>query len=119
MLPAAARMRRREDFRTALRGGRRVARGTVVLALLPPRPSAGTPEAGALVGFAVGRTVGGAVTRNRVVRRLRHLMREQLGRLPPGSWLVVRALPPAGSASHTDLRRDLDSALGKLLQDRR
>ena len=112
-------MRRREDFRTVLRGGRRAARGALVLALLPSRPAAEGPAAGVLVGFAVSRAVGDAVKRNRVARRLRHLMREHLGRLPTGSRLVIRALPSAVSASHANLRRDLDSALDKLLQDRR
>ncbi|PZS29573.1 MAG: ribonuclease P protein component [Pseudonocardiales bacterium] len=118
MLPAAARLRRRDDFRTTLRGGRRTARGCVVVTLLrAPAPVA--PDAPALVGFAVSRTVGGAVTRNQVARRLRHLVRGHLTDLPPGSRVVVRALPAAATASSATLGRELDSALGKLLRDDR
>ncbi|MDP9221089.1 MAG: ribonuclease P protein component [Actinomycetota bacterium] len=117
MLPAAARLRRREDFRKTLRSGRRAPRGCVVVTLLPDaRAVAGSP---AQVGFAVSRAVGGAVTRNRVSRRLRHLVRGQLTQLPAGSKVVIRALPAAAVASHADLERDLDSALKALLRDTR
>jgi ribonuclease P protein component len=63
----------------------------------------------------VSKAVGGAVERNLVKRRLRHLVRERLLRLPPGSLVVVRALPGAGSASHAQLALDLDAALSRLL----
>ena len=66
------------------------------------------------VGFVVSRAVGDAVTRNRVKRRLRHLVRERLGSLPPAGLLVVRALPASAAASYPRLGRDLDTALGRL-----
>ena len=58
--------------------------------------------------------MGNAVTRNRVRRRLRHLVRERLALLPEAVDLVVRALPAAAAASYAALGRDLDQALGKL-----
>ena len=70
-------------------------------------------SAPARVGFVVGRGVGPAVTRNRVKRRLRHLMRPRINRLTGGSLCVVRALPAAASASYGELERDLDAALLK------
>jgi ribonuclease P protein component len=63
----------------------------------------------------VSKAVGGAVVRNKVKRRLRHLMRERVDQLPPGSLVVVRALPLAGDADHAQLARDLDAALQRLL----
>lgn len=66
-------------------------------------------------GFVVNKAVGGAVVRNTVKRRLRHLMQDRLGQLPPGSLVVVRALPDAGGADHGQLARDLDAALRRLL----
>ena len=63
----------------------------------------------------MSKAVGGAVVRNKVKRRLRHLMRERVDRLPPGSLVVVRALPAAGDADHAQLARDLDAALQRLL----
>ncbi|WP_425553782.1 ribonuclease P protein component [Dactylosporangium salmoneum] len=65
----------------------------------------------ARAGFVVSKAVGGAVVRNRVKRRLRHLVRERIADLPAGSVLVVRALPEAASAQYEILARDLDLAL--------
>jgi len=63
------------------------------------------------VGFVVSKAVGNAVIRNRVKRRLRHLVREQVPLLPGVGALVVRALPPAGAASSAELRADLGRCL--------
>ena len=66
-------------------------------------------------GFVVSKAVGGAVIRNKVKRRLRHLMRDRLSALPAGSLVVVRALPGSGDAGADELARDLDAALKRLL----
>jgi ribonuclease P protein component len=66
---------------------------------------------GARVAFAVGKSVGDAVTRNRVRRRLRHLVRERLGMLPVGVDVVVRAGAPARDLDYPSLGRCLDRAL--------
>jgi ribonuclease P protein component len=65
------------------------------------------------VGLVVSKAVGPAVTRNRVKRRLRHQLRARLGDLPAGGTLVVRALPPAATASYDDLGRELDRGLAR------
>jgi ribonuclease P protein component len=62
-------------------------------------------------GLVVSKAVGGSVVRHRVSRRLRHLLAPRLRTLSPGSLLVIRALPPAASASSAELAEDLDSAL--------
>ncbi|WP_245637868.1 ribonuclease P protein component [Actinomadura rubrobrunea] len=108
-------MRRREDFTLAVRRGRRAGRPTVVVHLLR-RDDAAQADHAPLVGFIVARTVGSAVVRNRVRRRLRHLVRAHLDRLPQGSLLVVRANPRAGTARHGELAADLESALDRLLR---
>jgi ribonuclease P protein component len=69
------------------------------------------------VGFVVGAAVGAAVTRNRVKRRLRHLMRSRIDRLTGGSLCVIRALPPAGAADYRVLGRDLDAVLSNTVGD--
>lgn len=126
MLPSGNRLRRRQDFATAVRG-RRAGRPLLVVHLRPqPRTESGLTDitdphaAGgtappARAGFVVSKAVGNAVTRNVVKRRLRHLVRERLSLLPPGSLVVVRALPAAGDAGYEDLARDLDAALQRLL----
>jgi ribonuclease P protein component len=68
----------------------------------------------ARAGFVVSKAVGNAVVRNRVRRRLRHLCATRLGSLPPGSILVIRALPPAADADSAVLGRELDAALKRL-----
>ena len=61
----------------------------------------------ARAGFVVSKAVGNAVVRNKVRRRLRHLVRPLLGDLPAGALLVVRALPAAAEASYATLGDDL------------
>lgn len=138
MLPSGHRMRRRDEFTLTVRRGRRAGRPHVVVHLLrrddtahhPPAPRpkangrAAVPAAhrtdGDLprVGFIVARNVGTAVVRNKVRRRLRHLVAQHLDRLPPGSLLVVRANPAAASARYEELAKDLESALDRLLRRR-
>ena len=118
MLPAGARLRRRTDFASTLRAGRGRTGGrtdTAPALLVVHRVSAHGDAAGEgpqpQAGFVVSRAVGGAVVRNRVRRRLRHLVAARLGGFPPGTRLVVRALPPAATASWAQLGTALDSAL--------
>ena len=65
----------------------------------------------ARAGFVVSKAVGNAVIRNKVRRRLRHLVRALLPDLPAGALLVVRALPAAADASYATLGNDLEAAL--------
>jgi len=109
LLPAAARLTRREDFATAVRRGRRSGCGSVVVHLAGGG-SAESPK----VGFVVGRAVGGSVVRHRVQRRLRHLMRPRLAALPARALVVVRALPASAGVSSATLGDDLDRALRRL-----
>jgi ribonuclease P protein component len=92
MLPAAARLRSSDDFRTTVRHGRRVGRPTLVLHVVS------RPDTITRAGFVVSKAVGGAVTRNRVKRRLRHLVAAQLPQQTHGADVVVRALPAAATA---------------------
>jgi ribonuclease P protein component len=61
------------------------------------------------VGFVVSKAVGGAVVRNRVKRRLRHLAAQELGTTSTARDVVVRALPAAGTTP-VRLGSDLSSA---------
>ena len=108
MLAAAQRLRRGTDFAAAVRGGRRVGRNTVVVHLLIDEPAQAST---ARAGFVVSKSVGNAVIRNKVRRRLRHLVRPRLADLPDGTVVVIRALPAAASASFEALGSDLDGAL--------
>jgi ribonuclease P protein component len=123
VLPAGARLRRSADFTATLRASRATrADGMLVLHTALSPAEGGTtdvPDAPVVhtrVGFVVPRTVGPAVTRNLVRRRLRHLLRERLDQLPAGTRCVVRVLPPAGAASYPALAAALDRALDRALR---
>jgi ribonuclease P protein component len=116
VLPAPFRLRRRRDFAGALRGGRAGLPSLVVHLRRPGDAAPGGRQrvTQPRVGLIVARSVGPAVVRNRVKRRLRTLLRARLSVLPAGCLLVVRALPPAGSAPYSMLAADLDAALARL-----
>jgi ribonuclease P protein component len=115
VLPASNRLRRSDDFRRAVRTGRRAGRRAVVVHLLP---GSGPTTEPARVGFVVNKAVGNAVLRNRVHRRLRAVMAARLPDLPAGSLTVVRALPTSASASYDELVADIDGALQRVLDAR-
>ncbi|PZR53158.1 ribonuclease P protein component [Xylanimonas oleitrophica] len=113
MLPAAHRLRRPVEFERTVRRGARAGRSTVVVHLLVDDEGDAPPQ----VGLVVSKAVGNAVQRNLVKRRLRALVRSHVldaaGSLPPRTRVVVRALPPAASATYAELGRDVSGALGK------
>ncbi|MGC4152182.1 MAG: ribonuclease P protein component [Propionicimonas sp.] len=107
MLPAASRLRTPTDFQATMRHGVRSGRPSVVvharLRTVPPSRA----------GFVVSKAVGTAVVRNRVKRRLRHLVAAEFRELRTPIDLVVRALPASVDG---DLAGDFDSALGQCLR---
>lgn len=99
MLAKSARLRTAEEFRATTRRGIRCGRPSLVLHML----RTDTPPSRA--GFVVSKTVGNAVTRNRVKRQLRHLVADRLRQTPFALDVVVRALP-----HHGQVAADLDAA---------
>ncbi len=61
------------------------------------------------LGYAVGKRIGGAVTRNRIKRRLREIIRLQIkaGHLAPGYDLVLIARPGSAQATYQQLATDV------------
>jgi ribonuclease P protein component len=124
VLPAPHRLRLRRDFGVATRRGRRAGSATVVVHLAVPDGVVSTgaadrpvvdPTAPVRVGFVVSAAVGPAVVRNRVRRRLRHLVAAHLSRFPDGTLLVLRALPAAAAATSAQLGADLSTVLERLV----
>lgn len=66
------------------------------------------------VGLVVSKSVGNAVVRHRVSRRLRHVMADFLTLLPEGTDVVLRARPAAAGASSTELAADVRSGLRRI-----
>jgi ribonuclease P protein component len=120
VLAAGHRLRRRDEFATVIKRGRRAGRGCLVVHVLGaaqwPGPERGqviepTPGNPVRVGFVIPRAVGNAVARNKVRRRLRHLMRDRLAVLPPGTDVVIRVSAGATTRSYGQLGADLDAAV--------
>jgi len=108
---ATSRMRHRRDFQAAHQGVK-VAGKYVVLhhKTLINQGDSHDP----VVGYVVSKKVGNAVVRNRVQRRLRHLIHETQQRIAQGSLLVIRVLPSAAQANSAELGHDLDRLLQRL-----
>lgn len=111
MLPIANRLRTASEFSNTVRSGARSGRRNLVLYTLvePVEPTSGTIVP-SKVGFIVAKTVGTAVTRNRVRRRLRAMAAPTVLKYPKGLSIVVRALPPAAGSSWQELHDDYASA---------
>ncbi len=77
-------MRDRRTFDALRRAGTRRRSGPITVTVLLDRDV--TPPR---VAYAIGRSVGGAVERNRLRRRLRAIVRD--GDLAPGSYLLSAA----------------------------
>lgn len=108
-MPAFPTLRRKVDFDAIGRDGS--VRSTRLLVLRSLRT--GRPET--RVGMSTPRALGGAVQRNRVRRRLRELVREQLRErretMGAGWDLLLIARPEAANASHAELREALRSLI--------
>ncbi|TDE98748.1 ribonuclease P protein component [Occultella glacieicola] len=108
MLPAQHRMRHGDEFADAIRSGARSGTPRVVV-----HYRGSTRAEPARVGFVVSKAIGGAVQRNLVKRRLRAVTAARLEALPPGTSVVVRALPGAAIASYPELERDVVRCLDR------
>jgi ribonuclease P protein component len=101
-------LRDRATFAALRRSGCRVTRGSITVTWLP-----GSPTEPPRVAYAVGRTVGPAVVRNRVRRRLRAITGQSCNLLRPGAYLI-RAAPAAANESYGDLSATVSTALRSL-----
>jgi ribonuclease P protein component len=109
VLPAQHRMTRSTEFgATVSQGVRAVQPDLVVHALHSDEASA---DGGPRIGLVVSKSVGGAVQRHRVARRLRHVARTVIAELSPGDRVVIRALPGSRYAISARLEEELRTAL--------
>ncbi|OBH27272.1 ribonuclease P protein component [Mycobacterium sp. E342] len=114
MLSARNRMRRSTDFDATVKRGVRASQPDVIVHLRRAAEDAGA--AGPRVGLIVGKSVGSAVERHRVSRRLRHVARSVLGELHDRDQMVIRALPGSRTASSARLEQELRRGLRRALE---
>ncbi|MGH8946686.1 MAG: ribonuclease P protein component [Acidimicrobiia bacterium] len=93
------------DFRRVLRTGSRSRQGAIVVVRSPGRP--GAPR----VGLVVSRSVGEAVRRNRIKRRLRHAVRAI--QLESDMDYVIIASGPVADAPFPEVVQWLERALSE------
>jgi ribonuclease P protein component len=99
------RLTRSTDFKRVRRVGKAYAHPLVVLIANPS-------DAGSLrIGIAAGKSVGGAVQRNRVKRLLREAARAELAHVRPGWDLILLARTPSSGASLAEIASALRSLL--------
>lgn len=106
MLPSQYRMVRATEFGTTVRCGVRAAQPDIVVHLRRDDEAAG-PR----IGLVVGKSVGPAVVRHRVSRRLRHVAGGLLDELDPHERVVIRALPGSRDALSARLEQQLRAGL--------
>jgi ribonuclease P protein component len=102
VLSKANRIVRAEDFKSVTRSGTRVASRNAVLYV--GRRSAGLPDR---YGFIVTKSVGSAVDRNLMRRRLRAITRELVESRALAADIVIRALPGSTDLSWNDLHQEI------------
>jgi ribonuclease P protein component len=99
-------LRRQADFARLRQRGRRFNTPTVTVY----RTDAPAGDATSLVGITVTKSIGKAVLRNKLRRRLAAIVHEALAGLPAVRLLLVVG-PPAATAAFATLRADVTSAL--------
>ena len=100
------RVRGQAAFQALARGKRRRA-GNLEVRTAVLGTSTEPPRA----AFSVGRSVGDAVTRNRVRRQLRSALREHAASLQPGAGYLLRATPGAATTTYAELSDSLRAIL--------
>lgn len=115
MLPAPNRLRSGSDFTSVVRSreGTRAGSRLVVVHAAAVGSRVGQPPR---VGFVVSKAVGNAVVRNRTTRRLRAIMATELGGIPNGVDVVIRAQAAGGEASSQELHESLKPLLDRVIR---
>jgi len=108
VLARVNRVTRPADFRAAVRRGRRVGTSAAVLHILDRHAAEPTR-----FGFIVGKSVGGAVVRNTVKRRLRAVSYDLLPQLADGRDVVIRALPGSDQVAWATLHSEIADGLAR------
>lgn len=111
MLPARYRMTRSCEFGATVSQGVRAVQPDLVVHTV--RDAA--DEDGPRIGLVVSKSVGNAVQRHRVSRRLRHVARTVIDDLQPTDRVVIRALPGSRHAISARLEQELRTALSRAL----
>jgi ribonuclease P protein component len=103
-------MTRSTDFGATVSQGVRAVQPDLVVHALRSR-DVGPDDVGPRIGLVISKSVGSAVQRHRVARRLRHVARTVIDELDPADRVVIRALPSSRRAISARLEQELRTAL--------
>ena len=104
-------MTRSADFDITVKRGTRAVQPDLVI--YARRGSDGQVDA-PKVGLIIGRSVGSAVQRHRLARRLRHIARGLVQGLDRSERVVIRALPSSRDADSARLEQQLRAGLRRI-----
>ena len=104
-------MTRSTDFNTTVKHGTRTVQPDLVIYVRRGNnKSADAPK----VGLIVSRSVGSAVQRHRLARRLRHVARSVIDGLDQSENIVIRALPGSRDVVSARLAEELRAGLRRV-----
>ncbi|MCU1309139.1 MAG: ribonuclease protein component [Candidatus Angelobacter sp.] len=113
--PKASRLLKHSTFQDVYEGGRRHFSTSMTLFYILKESASADLSSHAEVGITVGRALGGAVDRNRIKRRMRDLVRHQLGPLNTtlaerylAAEIVINPKKAALTAEHEKLRAEVE-----------
>jgi ribonuclease P protein component len=104
-------MTRSIDFDTTVRHGTRVVQPDLVIYARQASDNAARPPK---IGLIVARSVGTAVQRHQLARRLRHIARELVRWLEHDELVVIRALPSSRGAASVRLAEQLRAGFRRI-----
>jgi ribonuclease P protein component len=107
VLSARNRMTRSTDFDAAVKHGKRTVQPDMVIYM---RHATGDPK----LGLIVSRSVGSAVQRHGLSRRLRHVARDVIAGLNHSEHVVIRALPSSREVASSRLGEELRAGLRRI-----
>jgi|TARA_B100000959_G_scaffold165191_1_gene173081 ribonuclease P protein component len=109
------RLHYKRDFNNLRVNGKTVKRGFLSVVFSP----SDNFSDGIRVAFAVGRSVGGAVVRNRIKRRLREAFAKMItkNKLVPNGDYLIRVFPGVNNKSFTFLTENLENIIEDLRKD--
>ena len=108
-------MKRSMEFDATVKHGVRAVQPDIVIHARRDSDAADNVP-GPRVGLVVAKSVGSAVERHRVARRLRHVARGVLGELDPRDRVVIRALPGSRGLPSARLEHELRTGLRRVCE---
>lgn len=103
-------MKNTSDFLEVIKTGVRVSNKYMVVHYKTDKRNVATP----LVGFVIPKKqIQNAVDRNRIKRQIRHIISKKIGKIEPGTNIVIRVLSEAKGKKSFELEEKLDIALKK------